>query len=245
MERPLKRVFLSNRTITCNDGSQSGFYLRKSTTGSKRWVVFLEGGWHCYDQNSCRARWLRLRHLMTSTQWPETRIVGGILSSMPMENPYWHNANHVFVPYCSSDSWSGTRVIDETKMGWKFMGALIVKQVIADLVPLGLGQVQGAELLLVGSSAGGMGVMLNLDRIKKFLHVVKGVKVKVKGVSDSGWFLDREPFAAGTIAAAETVQQGWKLWQGELPDACVAQHSKEPWRCYFGHRLYPTLKGIA
>lgn len=79
--RSLKRVFLSNRTVTCNDGSQAGFYLRKSVK-SKRWVVFFEGGWHCYDKKSCRARWLRLRHLMTSTQWPETRDgkFGGPLS---------------------------------------------------------------------------------------------------------------------------------------------------------------------
>lgn len=41
--RSLKRVFLSNRTITCNDGSQAGFFLRKSP-GSLRWVVFFEGG---------------------------------------------------------------------------------------------------------------------------------------------------------------------------------------------------------
>lgn len=70
--RSLKRAFLSNRTVTCNDGSQAGFYLRKSMK-SKRWVVFFEGGWHCYDTKSCRTRWLRLRHLMTSAQWPETR----------------------------------------------------------------------------------------------------------------------------------------------------------------------------
>lgn len=70
--RSLKRVFLSNRTVTCNDGSQAGFYLRKSP-GSKKWIVFLEGGWHCYDTKTCRARWMKLRHLMTSTQWPETR----------------------------------------------------------------------------------------------------------------------------------------------------------------------------
>lgn len=68
----LKRVFLSNRTVTCNDGSQAGFYLRKSP-GSRRWVVFFEGGWHCYDLKSCRTRWHKQRHLMTSVQWPETR----------------------------------------------------------------------------------------------------------------------------------------------------------------------------
>lgn len=171
--KALKRVFLSNRTVTCNDGSRAGFYLRKSQ-GSRRWVVFFEGGWHCYDNKSCRARWLKLRQLMTSAQWPETRSMGGILSPDSNENPYWYNANHVFVPYCSSDSWSGTRVKPESRDGLRFMGSLIVRQVIDDLIPLGLGHQQGADLLMAGSSAGGLGVMLNLDMVKDFLQVEKG-----------------------------------------------------------------------
>lgn len=170
--KALKRVFLSNRTVTCNDGSQAGFYLRKSQ-GSRRWVVFFEGGWHCYDTKSCRARWLNSRQLMTSAQWPDTRNVGGILSPSPVENPYWHNANHVYVPYCSSDSWSGTRTEPETRDGLRFMGSLIVRQVIADLIPLGLGHPQGTDLLMAGSSAGGLGVMLNLDKVREFLQVNK------------------------------------------------------------------------
>ncbi|XP_055610395.1 palmitoleoyl-protein carboxylesterase NOTUM [Uranotaenia lowii] len=241
IQKELKRVFLSNRTVTCNDGSQAGFYLRKSP-GSRRWVVFFEGGWHCYDHKSCRARWLKLRHLMTSAQWPETRDVGGLLSPLPSENPYWYNANHVFVPYCSSDSWSGTKVKPDTRDGLRFMGSLIVRQVIADLIPLGLGHSQGADLLMAGSSAGGLGVMLNLDKVRNFLQGEKGLKVSVRGVSDSGWFLDREPYTPGAVAASEAVRQGWKMWNGALPESCVAEHPKEPWRCYFGHRLYNTLR---
>nr|XP_029716751.1 palmitoleoyl-protein carboxylesterase NOTUM-like [Aedes albopictus] len=241
VQKELKRVFLSNRTVTCNDGSQAGFYLRKSP-GSRRWVVFFEGGWHCYDHKSCRARWLKLRHLMTSAQWPETRDVGGLLSPLPSENPYWYNANHVFVPYCSSDSWSGTKVKPDTRDGLRFMGSLIVRQVMADLIPLGLGHSQGADLLMAGSSAGGLGVMLNLDKVRSFLQNERGLKVAVRGVSDSGWFLDREPYTPGAVAASEAVRQGWRMWDGALPQACVAEHPKEPWRCYFGHRLYNTLK---
>uniref|UniRef100_A0A182FI10 Uncharacterized protein n=2 Tax=Anopheles albimanus TaxID=7167 RepID=A0A182FI10_ANOAL len=237
----LKRVFLSNRTVTCNDGSQAGFYLRKSP-GSRRWVVFFEGGWHCYDLKSCRTRWHKQRHLMTSVQWPETRDVGGLLSAQPSENPYWYNANHVFVPYCSSDSWSGTKVHPDTRDGQRFMGSLIVRQVMSDLIPLGLGHSQGADLLMAGSSAGGLGVMLNLDKVRTFLQNERGLKVSVRGVSDSGWFLDREPYTPGAVAASEAVRQGWKMWDGALPQACVAEHPKEPWRCYFGHRLYNTLK---
>ncbi|XP_062136645.1 palmitoleoyl-protein carboxylesterase NOTUM isoform X1 [Drosophila sulfurigaster albostrigata] len=242
--RSLKRVSLTNSSITCNDGTHAGFYLRKQPN-SKKWIVFLEGGWHCFDNRSCRARWMRLRHLMTSSQWPETRDVGGILSPHAEENPYWHNANHVLVPYCSSDSWSGTRTEPDSRdleNNWRFMGALILRQVIADLIPLGLGRVAGGELLLVGSSAGGLGVMLNLDRVRDFLVNERKLQVTVRGVSDSGWFLDREPYTPAAVASSEAVRLGWKLWQGLLPEDCTKAHPTEHWRCYFGYRLYPTLK---
>ncbi|XP_017128651.1 palmitoleoyl-protein carboxylesterase NOTUM [Drosophila elegans] len=242
--RSLKRAILANSSITCNDGTHAGYYLRKQPS-SKKWIVFLEGGWHCFDLRSCRARWMRLRHLMTSSQWPETRDVGGILSPHPEENPYWHNANHVLIPYCSSDSWSGTRTEPDTRdpeNSWRFMGALILRQVIAELIPVGLGRVPGGELLLVGSSAGGLGVMLNLDRIRDFLVNEKKLQVTVRGVSDSGWFLDREPYTPAAVGSSEAVRQGWKLWQGLLPEECTKAHPTEPWRCYFGYRLYPTLK---
>lgn len=111
---------------------------------------------------------------MTSNTWTPTRDVGGILSPLASENPYWYNANHVFVPYCSSDSWSGSRSKPETRDGFRFMGSLIVQQVMADLIPLGLGHPQGADLLMAGSSAGGLGVMLNLDRVRTFLQDEKG-----------------------------------------------------------------------
>lgn len=54
------------------------------------------------------------------------------------------------------------------------MGSLIVRQVMTDLIPLGLGHSQGTDLLMAGSSAGGTGVMLNLDKVKHLLQVEKG-----------------------------------------------------------------------
>ncbi|KAK0084685.1 hypothetical protein PV325_006595 [Microctonus aethiopoides] len=233
----LKRVYLSNRSITCNDGSQAGFYLRKSH-GSKKWIIFLEGGWYCYDQKSCRNRWLKLRHLMTSTQWADTRDVGGILSPNPEENPHWWNVNHVFVPYCTSDSWSGTRSSPNDM--FSFMGAEIVSQVVRDLVPLGLDN--ASSLLLAGSSAGGTGVMLNLDHIHGLVHHELGLKhVSVRGISDSGWFLDRAPYSPNGLSPVEAVRKGMELWRARMPKNCAAVHPHEPWRCYFGYRLYPTL----
>ncbi|UYV79350.1 NOTUM [Cordylochernes scorpioides] len=32
------------------------------------------------------------------------------------------------------------------------------------------------------------------------------------------------------------------LWQGRLPQRCVDRHKSEPWRCYLGYKIYPTLQ---
>ncbi|XP_031334344.1 palmitoleoyl-protein carboxylesterase NOTUM-like isoform X2 [Photinus pyralis] len=236
--RLLKKVFLSNRSITCNDGSQAGFYLRKSHS-SKTWIIYLEGGWYCFDQQTCRNRWLRQRHFMTSSQWPETRNEGGILSPNEEENPFWWNANHVFVPYCTSDSWSGSRKSRDEM--FTFMGTLIVQQVVKDLVPLGLKN--STKLLLTGSSAGAVGVMINLDPTRALLNDVLNLKqIEVRGVADSGWFLDRTPYAPTLRPAVDAIRKGMQLWHAKVPKRCRKIYGSEPWNCYFGYRLYPTLK---
>ncbi len=38
----MQRKFFYNETVTCNDGSVAGFYLRRNYN-SKRWIIFLEG----------------------------------------------------------------------------------------------------------------------------------------------------------------------------------------------------------
>ncbi|XP_074030873.1 palmitoleoyl-protein carboxylesterase notum isoform X2 [Leptinotarsa decemlineata] len=215
------------------------FYLRKSHS-SKKWIIFLEGGWYCYDTHTCRNRWLKQRHYMTSSKWPETREVGGILSPDVKENPFWWNANHVFVPYCTSDSWSGSKPPSPKEL-FSFMGSFIVRQVVRDLIPLGLEN--STDLLLTGSSAGGTGVMLNLDYVKELLHEdLMLTQINVRGVADSGWFLDRTPYAPTMKLAVDGIRKGMDFWRGKVPRRCREEYMSEPWRCYFGYRLYPTLK---
>ncbi|XP_063225651.1 palmitoleoyl-protein carboxylesterase NOTUM isoform X2 [Bacillus rossius redtenbacheri] len=240
-QRVLKRAQLSVANVTCNDGSPAGFYLRRSQTSTK-WIIFLEGGWYCYDERSCHNRWMRLRHLMTSKQWADTKTVGGILSANPEENPFWWDANHVFVPYCSSDSWSGSRTRPGGDVRFSFMGAAIVRQVVQDLLPLGLRN--ATSLLLAGSSAGGTGVIVNLDPVTELLHRQLGLRgIAVRGASDSGWFLDRAPYSrdARLLSPTEAVRRGLELWQGRVSPHCHHRYPAEPWRCYFGYRSYPTL----
>nr|CAG4650819.1 EOG090X02ZJ [Simocephalus serrulatus] len=240
---PTQKILLKDKSAVCNDGSPAGYFIRKSY-GSKRWIVFLEGGWYCYDKRSCESRWSRLRGFMTSNMWPDTRQVSGILSPDPEENPYWWNANHVYVPYCSSDSWSGSSPAGSTSR-FAFMGSVIIQEVLRDLLPQGL--LNASKLMLTGSSAGGTGVMLNLDKVTDFLRT-QGSSAEVRGVTDSGWFLDNVPYAPADCqdpqrcAPTTAVQMGYTLWNGQIPHACKAQYAAQPWRCYFGHHLHRTLK---
>lgn len=167
--------------------------------------------------------------------------VGGILSPNMEENPYWWNVNHVFVPYCTSDSWSGSKAASPNQM-FSFMGSSVVLQVVRDLIPLGLEN--STDLLLTGSSAGGTGVMINLDFVQEYLHEQMSLKqIHVSGVTDSGWFLDRTPYAPTNKPAVEAIRKGMEMWQGKVPRRCREVYLSEPWRCYFGYRLYPILNG--
>uniref|UniRef100_T1K8V6 Notum n=1 Tax=Tetranychus urticae TaxID=32264 RepID=T1K8V6_TETUR len=228
---PLKRFMLKNRNVTCNDGTKAGYYYRSSIGYSRRWIVFLEGGWYCFSPSTCHQRWLGMRNLMTSAHWPQSRSVGGILSPNPQENPYFWNANHVFIPYCSSDSWSGDSPA-ATSADLSFLGSRIITEVINELL-LSKGLSDGKSLLLAGSSAGAGGVLVNLDRVADFISST-GSKIEVRGLMDSGCAINCSPI--------DSIKQGMKLWNGKVPESCRLKYPKEPWRCYFGYRLYPTLK---
>ena len=63
--------WLSNSSVTCNDGTRAGYYIRPSPTGSRRWIIFLEGGWYCMSKSACDQRWYKMRDFMTSFRWSQ------------------------------------------------------------------------------------------------------------------------------------------------------------------------------
>ena len=123
----LQRKFFYNDNVTCNDGSVAGYYMRRNYK-SQRWIIFLEGGWICHDEESCSGRASREHYRMSSDRWSSEKTVGGILSADPVENPHFADANHVFVPYCSSDAWSGTQKGHGNNRP-AFLGHYIVREV--------------------------------------------------------------------------------------------------------------------
>ncbi|XP_040892469.1 carboxylesterase notum2 [Toxotes jaculatrix] len=253
--------FLKNTQVTCNDGTAAGFYL-KEFRGSRRWLLFLEGGWCCYSKETCDSRYQNIPRLMSSTGWPQTKRGTGILSSQAEENPHWHNANIVFIPYCSSDVWSGTgpaptppprprqgrekeRERNANATEYNFMGSLIIREVIKDLIPKGIKQAK--VVMLSGTSAGGTGVLLNIERVASQLEQL-GAEAQVRGLVDSGWFIEskqqRSPNCPETVSCSpeDAIKIGLRLWNGVVPDRCRQLYRRgEEWQCFFGHKLYSTL----
>ncbi|XP_040892322.1 inactive palmitoleoyl-protein carboxylesterase notum1b isoform X1 [Toxotes jaculatrix] len=244
LDQDMKLHFLKNVSVTCNDGSPAGYYIKESK-GSKRWLLFLEGGWYCFNRQTCDSRYETMRRLMSSTKWPQTRRGTGILSPQPEENPHWWNANMVFIPYCSSDVWSGaTPKTDHSD--YAFMGSLIIKEVVNELLTKGLDNAK--VLLLAGSSAGGTGALLNVDHVAEQLESQGYTGVQVRGLADSGWFLDNKQYkltdCLDTISCApsEAIKRGIRYWGGLVPESCRQAHVGEEWKCFFGYKVYPTLK---
>ncbi|XP_043946489.1 carboxylesterase notum2-like [Protopterus annectens] len=241
----MKLFFLKNTLVTCNDGTAAGYYLREYK-GSKRWLIFLEGGWCCYNKETCDTRYKTIRRLMSSLEWQQTRKGTGILSNQSDENPHWWNANAVVVPYCSSDVWSGTSA-KSRQVEYSFMGSLIIREVIKDLIPRGIKQ--SKVVMLAGTSAGGMGVLLNIERVASLLEQSSTDGIQVRGLVDSGWFLDSKQHRQtecsddASCSPAEVIKKGIKFWNGNIPEKCKQHFKKgDEWQCFFGYNLYSFLK---
>lgn len=146
------------------------------------------------------------------------------MSSNSEENPYWSDANHVFIPYCSSDGWAGDMVAGRrmSPSQFSFQGKQIIEQVIIDLLSKGL--YNAKSLLFSGSSAGAVGVLINLDRVADLLRSL-GSTVSVRGIADSGWFLDNEPFDFNSIIDKPG---GQKAGRSKKTSECTDTHSCAP-----------------
>jgi Pectinacetylesterase len=187
----------------CNDGTPATFYFRPGTTaaGRDRWVIQLQGGGGCRSPDDCAARWCSVgtnfgATQMTSSLAPEDGIrADGILEvGAGFANPVatW---NHVFVRYCSSDTWSGSSgplVVDShhpitgapVQFQIELNGQAILDAVVKMLRRDGSGPLtyrfgEGGTLpdldaaravVLAGASAGGGGVANNADRLGETLR---------------------------------------------------------------------------
>jgi hypothetical protein len=226
------------RQAVCNDGSPAVYYFFKgSGQGLNNWVIFLSGGGFCYSVSSCNARQVSSPGLMTSLDKPATLNVRGILSQSPDKNPDFFNANHVAIPYCSSDLWSGNREAGSSTGGHEFRGNKIVRAVIADLQNRsGSESLSSAKsILFSGTSAGGVGVMVHLDWLARQFPFAK-----VRGVNDAGWTPDVLSLLPDN-SQFQKIDVAVHLWNGQVDKSCAQANPNLKIRCYTSS-VYPHLQ---
>lgn len=227
----------------CNNGDRASLSLRR--TDSSTWVIRVDGGYFCDDDRTpCAGRARRL----TSGRRVSDGLLGdgdvvsvpsvGLFSRSQGKNPLFHGANHAAFHYCSSDLWLGastqrqdTSGADE---GWWFSGRQIFESDLRALVELGMDPANpDTQILVVGHSAGGMGVIGNLSTLRTVLGpaIADG---RVKVVLDGAW-VPPQPLESTPRA---------NRW-GPLEEDCegrVTESGGDPLSCVFGPEWYPHWK---
>lgn len=96
INEPMRRIFLqAYPNSVCNDGSPASYYIRESNSNSDVWIILLEGGYFCYDKNTCKQRSINSFNLTSSHENKPFKFGKGIMSSDFSENKYWSDANVV------------------------------------------------------------------------------------------------------------------------------------------------------
>lgn len=75
--------WVANASAACNDGTRAGYYIRRNAS-SRRWLIYLEGGWYCMSKTTCEHRWAKMRELMTSFRWTQFKTCKCSLFAFPL-----------------------------------------------------------------------------------------------------------------------------------------------------------------
>lgn len=204
MSAPGTWSYLDVAGAVSRDGSPAGFYYKVSKTGNKNLLVYLPGGGVCADNFFCnmnppnKAASLTAENVGTGVfnifgpdqeaQDPNgERWQSGIFKDDPT-NPA-KDWNMVFIPYVTGDVFFGSKpngTIPNVEGSFQFVGKSNMMKFIARIVPT----FKDAQVvLLAGSSAGGIGALLNYPYFADaFIDQGKGARVFV--LNDAGPFFD-------------------------------------------------------
>lgn len=230
----------------CNDGSPAVFYFRPGTgSGANRWVIHLEEGGFCGlipvyfgtsyfgSFNNCPDRQATMPYYVSSTlsgteaYYPVAyNYNDGILSRDANKNPDFYTWNHVEVRYCSSDLWSGenTQVISGSP--FIFKGTKIIDAVVSELKN-SKNLDNAKNIILTGSSAGGIGIINQGDRIKNTHLNDKDVVM----LSDSGFLFNyNNPSNAPVFSTLFDLNHSY--FNAKPDESCVAR-TGDPESCHF------------
>jgi len=223
----LELQFFKNKSAVCNDGSRSGYYFKPSSGGSKVWVVHQQGGGWCWNQATCESRLLdKTRpYYVSSKTWTAnvTFATGSIFAATGTD---FEDANMVYLAYCTSDGYIGN-----TKHGnVSYAGRVVVEALFEELHERGMGK--RSQLIYSGCSAGGRGVMHNLNFVASQL---KQWRTKVYGLVDSGLYIDVDVLDNLTQTSLSDQAKGVAKYMNAVIDPhCAKMFPGESYKCLLG-----------
>lgn len=268
-QHPGEWVFAESAGLTCRDGSSTGIGVRlqEDDTPSRRGgpfhldtysnnlVIFMEGGGACFNFPSC----FQNRANFSKEEFFSDDFVGGysgIFDATRAENPVadW---NFVYVPYCTGDEHAGSNpsgdvppvdlpfipggpelpgIPDQQFVGHDNMGRVV------DYIQQYLGK-DYDNVLLTGSSAGGVGTLANYQQVADGFPTAK-----VTALDDAGpvfyddtllpavlqqlwrttWDISEVlPAPGGSVDPSDDIERIYQAIADENPDASLALISYE------------------
>ena len=238
---------VARRGAACLDGSAPGVYLMRGSDANK-WRVHFHGGGFCSSVSDCKTR--AGGQYGSSSSWPasvydlcdsptQCTAVFGLLSNYT-ENPMgaW---NAVLVPYCDGSSWTSNRAAADLE-GLHFRGRANLDAVVDQLEALGALASAATDVVITGTSAGGVVMYAHASELRRRLPA----SATVVSVPDAGFFLDA-PNAAGVdvYPAMMRAAGGPALWNSTIDGtdpSCLAAYgpgSAESWKCLLAQYLMP------
>jgi len=245
---PLDLVLLEEyEKERCLDGSPFGYYIRRADSLSEnkdKWIVFLQGGGLCVEPIDCINR--RDSDRGSSYYWDKTFNPGesglqDIVSDDPIINPYFYNFNHVYLRYCSGDTWTGARSSFDAFNLW-FSGHSNIKATI-DHLNKTQNFADATDVFLVGESAGGIGVFNNADYFReKWISTTTNFKAApMCGMYFPGDVVLYPEWLLGIDAPFNGLASAYlSSWYGSAHDeSCMdATHIGDHHRCWDASYLY-------
>ncbi|XP_059306342.1 pectin acetylesterase 8-like isoform X2 [Lycium ferocissimum] len=209
----------------CLDGSAPAFLFHSGTgSGVQNWLLHLEGGGWCSTVSECLSR--TNQPIGSSKNMPLQGAFTGVLSNDPDMNPVFYDWNRVKVKYCDGASFTGDIEEVDPATNLHYRGARIFKVIVEELLAKGMSSAQ--NVILSGTSAGGLAAILNCDKFKIFLQM----DTRLKRISDAGFFLN-----VSTIAGKPEIKELYErvvVLHGStknLPPSCTS--TLKPSLCFF------------
>ena len=233
----------------CLDGSPGAFYtnLNKETPGGT-WVIMLQGGGECIDENSCKGR--SNTALGSSTKMPENYYFTYGIQDVQARNPNFNNASYIMINYCTGDLHMGAVTEpDSSTFGLYFSGMYIVEAVIDTLMST-YKLNDASTIVLAGQSAGGLGIVSLLDRVTDQLKNGGSKADHIIGAPEGGFYFLNDKTYHGTDPppgqfipwGTDSFPKYYKLWHATVNDDCAAHYNDSPWRCLVANYSFPFIK---